>query len=142
MDRELLIVAAAVALVFALPVAMLCWMAAQWAHGRAAARRLDGLEEAVRQLMEERQTAAPDPALAAASAALLAGSPVEAPEDEADMGRLDDDFDVATAREERAAARAIARAADAGAEIAPPGPDAGEEPEADDGERADRPAAP
>ena len=45
MNPELIIVGAAVALLFAVPVAMLLWIAAQWAQGRAMARRVALLEQ-------------------------------------------------------------------------------------------------
>lgn len=137
MDPELLIVAAAVALVFALPVAILCWMAAQWAYGRGMARRIDALEAAVERLSDARPAIAGDPALAAA---LFAGHESERPVDEVALERLDDDFDVATAREERVSARVVERA-DAAPVVIPP-PAAAVEPRRDADDELDAPSAP
>lgn len=103
MDRELLIVAAAVALVFALPVAMLCWIAVQWAFARATERRLEALEAAVRRL---------GPGPVAGAGATHAVDAVEVPRiavagevppaEERAIERLDDDFDAsALAPEDR-----------------------------------------
>ena len=51
-ERELLLLAAALVLLFALPLALLAWMAAQYAQMRQLASRLKGLEVSVSRLRE------------------------------------------------------------------------------------------
>lgn len=90
MDRELLIVAAAVALLFAVPVALLCWIAVQWAHARVVDRRLAALEAALRDL-----GAAADGGASGAAAEVphIAVAGEVPPTEERAIERLDDDFD-------------------------------------------------
>jgi len=105
MDRELLIVAAAVALVFALPVAMLCWIAVQWAFARATERRLEALEAAVRRLGPGPVAGAAAGGIEAVAGDADAPDAVEVPRiavagevpptEEKAIERLDDDFDAA-----------------------------------------------
>lgn len=52
-DNELLLLAAAFVLVFALPLGLLAWMAAQYAQMRLLAHRLEGLEVSVSRLREQ-----------------------------------------------------------------------------------------
>ncbi len=50
--NELLLLAAALVLLFALPLALLAWMVAQYAQMRQLANRLEGLEVDMRRLHE------------------------------------------------------------------------------------------
>lgn len=86
---EMLLLAAALVLLFALPLALLAWMAAQYAQMRQLAARLEGLEVNVRDLRERGRTAAGD-ADAASAGMTLGGSAAAAA---AAAAEVDDDLD-------------------------------------------------
>jgi hypothetical protein len=95
---EMLLLAAALVLLFALPLALLAWMAAQYAQMRHLAARLDGLEVAMRDLRERARRAAEDSAAdgdAAGGAGMGdgAGEDADAGEGALDEGLPADDRD-------------------------------------------------